>query len=362
MIVLLFLAGTGLTIVAQSGPTVAAMALSLTSAGLLPMPNTLVAVLGTGAGAAINILILSSKLKGSGKQLCIYQGIFKITGTIGVALLLGIDHFLPDGERSVHWTSLLSGNPGQQVATVFLVMQVLPALVLTPLRSTVIRMLQRFSPVTAEDRLGQTEYISPLALGEPETALYLASREQMRLIRLLPGYLTPISPDRDIVTATDQRVLHEGFQALDHQIMHYLDTLSKKPAAATIQEKVMESRQFSTLLRELESDLNEFVSVIQSSARSFADQPMTVRIIESLRTILDTSLESFDNPDRPELEILLSITADKGELLHQIRHEFIQRNTTLEQDTRQSLYSMTLLFDRICWLLHKLTLIRLKGL
>jgi phosphate:Na+ symporter len=361
-IILLFLAGTLLTVAAQSGPTVAVVALSLASAGLLSIPNTLVVVLGTGSGAAINILILSSKLKGSGKQLCIYQGLFKITGVIAVALLLVIDYFLPDGERQVQWLSLLSNDPGRQVAFVFLIMQLLPTLLLTAVRDPVTRLLQRISPATAEDKLMEAEFINDLALGDPETALYLASREQMRLMRLLPDYVIPVSPDRMLTPAGDRTVLHEGFTRLDQQIIHYLDKLSARSVAPPMQEKVMETKQFSALLRELESTLNEFVVTIHSPQRSVADQPLAVRIIESLRTILDTSIESFENQDLPGLEILLSITADKGDLLHQIRQEFAQKNTGMDPNLQQSLYTITILFDRICWLLRKMTVISLKGI
>lgn len=359
-ILLLFLAGTGLTIAAQSGPTVVVMALSLASAGLLSTSHTLVALLGTGCGAAINILILSSKLKGSGKQLCIYQGIFKITGTISIALLLGIDYFLPDGEQCVQGLSLLTSNPGHQVAFVFLIMQLIPALLLGLFRNPLTRLLQRLSPVTTEDRLGKTEYISNRALGDPETAMFLASKEQMRLMRLLPDYLTPISPDRDIVPATDQRMLHEGFQRLDSQVTNYLDALLKKPAVIAAHENVMESRQFSSLLRELESSLSEFVSTIQSSSDSLASHPLSIQFIESLRTILVTAVESFESPERQGLEIILTITADKGDLLYQIRQEFIRKNKDLDQNQLQSLYSLTILFERICWILRKMTFIRMN--
>jgi len=221
-------------------------------------------------------------------------------------------------------------------------------------------LLQRLSPVTTEDRLGKTEYISNRALGDPETAMFLASKEQMRLMRLLPDYLTPISPDRDIVPATDQRMLHEGFQRLDSQVTNYLDALLKKPAVIAAHENVMESRQFSSLLRELESSLSEFVSTIQSSSDSLASHPLSIQFIESLRTILVTAVESFESPERQGLEIILTITADKGDLLYQIRQEFIRKNKDLDQNQLQSLYSLTILFERICWILRKMTFIRMN--
>ncbi|MDD5508894.1 MAG: Na/Pi symporter [Bacteroidales bacterium] len=359
-IILLFLSGIGLTIAAQSGPTVTVVALSLASAGILPMPQTLVVVIGTGMGSAINILLLSSRLKGLVKQLCLYQSMFKFTGVIFVVLLVGLEYLRTEGGRHAHILSMITDDHGQQVACVFLIMQLLPALLLTAVREPVKKLIQRMSPVTAGDRLAEAEYINDLSLSEPETALYLVSREQMRLMRLLSDYLTQISPDRAIKPFIDQSVLHDGFLRLDYQITHYLDILSKQPTSKTIQEKMMETRQFSSLLHELEANLREFSVTALSAPKTLSDKPLTIQIIESLRTILDTSIESFENPDRSGLEIILSITADRGELLQQIRQDFIQKNANLDTDQRQSLYTMTILFDRVCWLLHKMTVIRLN--
>jgi len=279
---------------------------------------------------------------------------------IFVVLLLWLEYLRTEGGRHAHILSMITDDQGQQVACVFLVMQLLPALLLTAVREPVKKLLQRMSPVTAGDRLAEAEYINDLSLSEPETALYLVSREQMRLMRLLPDYLTPISPDRAITPFIDQSVLHDGFLRLDYQITHYLDILSKKPVSKTIQEKMMEIRQFSSLLHELEANLREVSVTALSAPETLSDKPLTIQIIESLRTILDTSIESFENPDRSGLEIILSITADRGELLQQIRQDFVQKNADLDTYQRQSLYTMTILFDRACWLLHKMTVIRLN--
>jgi phosphate:Na+ symporter len=336
------------------------VALSLASAGLLSMPNTLVVVLGTGTGSAVNILILSSKLKGTAKQLCFYQGLFKFTGVILVALLLGLEYLRTEGGKYGHILSMITDEHGQQIAFVFLAMQLLPAFILTIARTPVKKLLQRLSPATIGDRLAEPEFISNLAPGEPETALYLVAKEQMRLMRLLPDYLVTVSPDRMISPGVNRAMLHEGFTGLDRQIIHYLDKVAARADAASFHEEMMNTKQFSSLLTELETTIAEFASIADSSQGPVMDQPLAIRLIESLRTILETSIESFEDPDPSGLEIIRSITADKGDLLRQVRQEFFQKNTLLEQHIRQSLYSMTILFDRICWLLHKMSVTAIR--
>lgn len=358
----LFLTGVLLTMVAQSGPTVSVAALSLASAGLLSVVQTVVVVLGTGIGSAINIFALSYKMKGSVKQLCLYQCIFKVVGAVVAGILLQMD-FMPDGRiPGSHILTHLTAHPGQQVALVFLVMQLLPALLLSFVSKPVSDILQRLSPVTAEDRMVQTEFINELSLDDPGLALDLASKEQLRLLHLLPEYLIPVSPDRNTAPWHDRTAIHNGFIQLHQEITHFLGRLSKRQAAAGFHERVMNVQHFSALLLELESNIEEFVTLVRSSPGTLMEQPLTVRIIESLRAILDTSIETFDNPDKASLEIMLSITAEKGDMLQRIRQDFFRKNAGMDASQRQSLYTMTILFDRLCWLLRKMSLISIKSL
>jgi hypothetical protein len=111
-------------------------------------------------------------------------------------------------------------------------------------------------------------------------------------------------------------------------------------------------------LSELESNLDEFVTTVYASFDTLIDQPLSVQLVESLRTILDTSIDYFENPDPTNKEIVLSITADKGAVLQKTRQDFFQKNAMMESGIRQSIYTMTILFDRVCWGLRKMTAVR----
>ena len=353
--ILLFLAGSVLTVAAQSGPTVSVVALSLLSVGLLNMMQTFIIVLGTGIGSVINILLVSVKLKGSGKQLCFYQAIFKITGVLSVGMLILPDYFFSPA-HSPRLLSLLITNPGKQVSWLFLFMQILPSVILTILRIPVTNILQRLSPAILQETISQPVFINEPALNEPQNALCLAGREQLRLLQILPDYLLPVSPDRNSRTVAEQHVLHEAFVSLNLYIIHFLDDLMRKPAAASILEKILLSRQISGQLNELEINLGEFVTTINISFSSIVDQPFAVELIESMRILLDAGIESYKNPDTGEFKIMLSLTAEKDDLLQKIRKDYFQKNTEMDITTRQSIFTMTLLFDRFCRLLRTMSI------
>ena len=359
--ILIFLAGALLTVIAQSGPTVTVVALSLLSVGVLPMLQTFMIVLGTGIGSAINILVLSFKLKGTGKQLYIYQSIFKTTGVIAVMLLLMLYYlFYYDQNQTVF--SILSANPGEKVAWLFLIMQLLPALLLNILQKPLLTLLQKISPSAPEDEWSRPEYISEHALDEPETALLLAEKEQLRIMHFLPEYLNPVSSDHDNRPVHSHQVLHDCFSQVDHQIYQYLEKLLKRPSSAAFQERILYAQQFSVLLHDLESNIFEFVATIQASPENILIQSFAINLIESLRTIIDTAIDTFDNPDVAGIKMMLSMTSDKGNVLQKIRQEYFQKNATIDISVRQSLFSLTILFDRICWQLKLMTTIRQKVL
>jgi len=360
-VLLLFLAGGLLTVAAQAGSTVTVVALTLSSVGLLNLLQTFIIVLGTGVGSAFNILLFSLKMRGSEKQLCLYQGLFKTSGVITIALLLFLDYrWSPNHQPRL--VSMLSANPGKQVAWLFLIMQLLPTFMLTLMRKPVIILLQRISSPTSDEKLSQAEFLSEPALQDPETALYLAWKEQIRLLRILPDYLVRVSPDRDYKKVTDLNVLHDCFEMVDQQITQYLEKLVKNPLAASLQEQIHQTQHFSSVLKDLESNLFEFVTTINTSFETIVNLPFAINLIESLRTILDTAIDCMEDQDPAGMEMLLKLTAEKGDLLQRIRKDYFQKNTSLDLGVQQSLFSLTLQFDRGCWLLRSVTLIRQKAL
>ncbi|HZV08548.1 MAG TPA: Na/Pi symporter, partial [Novosphingobium sp.] len=89
--VLSFLVGAAVAMVIQSSTTVAVLAMAMAGAGLLPFLSGAMVVMGAGLGSGLSALPLAGKLKGSARQLVLYQLALK---AVGVAGLLGL--FLAD--------------------------------------------------------------------------------------------------------------------------------------------------------------------------------------------------------------------------------------------------------------------------
>jgi hypothetical protein len=134
----------------------------------------------------------------------------------------------------------------------------------------------------------------------------------------------------------------------------------KNPAATGNQLNILQTQHFSSLLSDFEINLEEFVATINNSFGTIADQSMAVNLIESLRTILETATETYENPDTEGLEMILLLTSDKGNMLQKIRQEYFQKNTSVDIADRQAIYTLTLLFERMYWFLKTMTVIKMK--
>jgi len=83
--VLAFLIGVVLTVVAQSSATVSIIAVTMANVGLLTIDQTIVVVIGASLGSGISIALLSTNLRGVGRQIAWMQVAVKL---VGVAVVL----------------------------------------------------------------------------------------------------------------------------------------------------------------------------------------------------------------------------------------------------------------------------------
>ena len=79
--------------------------------------------------------------------------------------------------------------------------------------------------------------------------------------------------------------------------------------------------------------------------------------IEGLDAILQTAMDAIESSDPQDIEILLAITADKGNVIKKIHGTYLSVQSTLELQDKSILLNISNLFERIAWTLHKLGLL-----
>lgn len=92
-LILPFLAGAAVTLLAQSSSTVSILALTLHAAGVLNFEQAAMAVCGASLGSGGAVLLLAAGLRGAARRLSMFQALLKAAGALLFLALLLLEHF-----------------------------------------------------------------------------------------------------------------------------------------------------------------------------------------------------------------------------------------------------------------------------
>ncbi len=347
-----FLFGALLRMMIQSSSAVAIVLIALSHSKLFAEGQTLMAMFGTGVGAAVAILIFSSKLRGLPRQIILYQAI--ITAFAGC--LMGALFYV---ETWSGWTGILHGirslpvSQDQKFAFAFLALQGVSAATSLLLCRGAPKWLARLSPPTAEQDIRIPRHLQPQALDDHEAALQLVTLEQNRLIRLLPNYLPSERAQADAGPGLSLRELHEAVAEVSKDIQHYLTEMVDRDLGRDASQRLLQLETRQRLLSGVEDSLYQFGDshrdLPEGQARNFADS-----MVESLDLLIMTGVEAIAGHDPDDLEMLASMTRDRGEMMERLRAGYMDGSGgAMNHQERANLLYLTSLFERCVWLLHQ---------
>jgi phosphate:Na+ symporter len=150
--IIALLVGMVTAVAAQSSATVAILALPLVSAGIInELPMTLI-VYGASVGSGLGVMLLSSNLDGTARQLGLFQSCLKL---LAAAVFLPLYYI----EQSWHiplvhaGAETLAASPSTRIAIIYLMFQVGAAVLGQVFRGSLRRALAALSPPTEEETL-----------------------------------------------------------------------------------------------------------------------------------------------------------------------------------------------------------------
>lgn len=353
---LLLLIGAAITLVAQSSATVAVLAVTMAGAGLFGERETILLVLGSSLGSGLTTLLLGGNLDGRAGQLAIFQALFK---ALGVVILLPL--FLLENGTGLpllrHAIDALSGGLPERIAWVFVLCQVVPALVLLPFFGAMERLLARWSPPTETEELSRPLYLSDEALIDPESALPLAEKEQLRLLRHLPDYLDCVRAEPDTPAPIPFGDLHAGMSAVARAIEAFQTELidGDLPRGTLVRTIAQQNRL--EILTALHDSVHDLVRQIDGAPNALHRHPLPAQLAESLHVLLTNLADTAADPDHDGVSLLVELTADRGELMERIRRALLHGDDPPPVPVQQALVAQTALFERIVWLIRRFALL-----
>lgn len=197
--------------------------------------------------------------------------------------------------------------------------------------------------------LGQPRFLSHTALADPATAILLAEHEQERVARLLSARLPHEGAASPAISPS------KTGEAAIHLLAEINQFLAAAAGAEPTQEQVnlladLHSR--NGLLGALHETLGELDAAIDAVS-SHELRAVAATIVQGLGAVLLCVEDAAASHAPEDIDLVLKLTADRSELVEQIRTRWIAQQAGGSVSGYHALYTITALYERIVWLLRR---------
>jgi len=352
-LVLAFAGGATFSFVTQSATAVSILAIGLAQTGLLGPFPTMMALYGANVGSTFSRMLLSSSLKGSVRQLTAYQDLFKISGAV---LFVSLGYIEVFGEVPLvrALVGMASDRIDRQMALVFLVFNLTTAILFTLAQDWISRLLEWWLPADAEEDESKPQFLYDEALNEPASALDLIEKEQLRITRRLRFYPDamrsgPGSPQRNRAIAAQA-----PFAAVVGRIEQFQHELVDRHLGAEETERLTRLQNRLSLTVYLEDSLRSLMVTTDAVPIEGRLGELVSTFVEGLDFVLMTAVTALETGEREAIEMLVTITEDRGDLMERVRQNYLEESPNVGTADRAVLLQVTSTFERVVWMAQRL--------
>jgi len=323
-LVLLVIAAAFTALVHSSAATLG-IAISLATAGLMPLEGAIPVILGANVGTAATALLASAGANVEARRVAVAHALFKVGGAAV---------FLPVMEAFAGLVAVSApGDVPRQIANAHTVFNVALALLFLPFASAAADVITRLIPERAERKEGAI-YLDPRALDTPALALGQALREVLRMADLVVASLKDAlrvleKDDSDLLRAIRRR--DDQIDRLEEDVKNYLTQL--RAQSLTEEQAERETAllfvvvDFEAIGDVIDKQLMELAEKKIRGHHSFSDQGS--REIEDLHAKVTENLElaiaALAAGDRSIAEKVLRHKSPISELERRYRQSHMDR-------------------------------------
>jgi phosphate:Na+ symporter len=218
----------------QSSVAVLGILLSLSSSGLLTLPQAIPFVLGANLGSTIIPIMVGLRSKTDGRRLSLIHVGLKIIGIVAL-----LPFIVPVAEEIQRWLDM----PSYQVAAVHIFLNTALAVIFLPLIRWVAIAAEKWIPSSDNGKVFGPKYLDPQALDSPTLAFADVFREILRMAEITQKMCAQVLlPFEEVGTDTLQRLeeLDDQVDHLDRDIKFYLAKMSQEQFTAEQSKRQLE--------------------------------------------------------------------------------------------------------------------------
>lgn len=351
---LVFFLGLALALIAQSSATVTVVTVLMSKVGLLNLDLTLMMIYGAGIGSAASLAYMTLTLSGLARQLAYLQIFQKAGSAVLMVVLLAIERGfdIPLVEALIR---LVSSDISLQGCWAYVLMQLLGCVLVSSMSKTLSEIAVLLAPATIEESRSKPHFLYAQAIDDPETALDLVAKEQLRQFAYLSGYLATddakisVSPQAPL----SQARLHGANLKVTAEIDEFLAELLNRVTDRDAMDRILNFRARNRLLADLQQSTHELDGLLRPALEIESVAKLGHSIIESLDFIFLALLDAVKTEDRQDSELFMQMTADNSGVMEHVRQDFLARGNEFSPQLHELLFSATSLFERINWLLRQ---------
>ena len=352
---LLFMFGTALTFLCQSSTVTSAIAVAAVNVGLIDFPGACMLVYGANLGSAVNHYLQSVALQGDGRQIAWMQIAQKLAGFTGILAIILLGRLI--GRPLIDtMADALASTTGGKVAWVFLLFQVLGALICTLAFKPLVAVLERLAPPTKLQELSKPAFLVEEALVEPAFAVDLVGREERRLLDLLPTMLDGIRADAGKVELSSATVKAAGI-SVARAMAGYLEAILGADVERDDRERVIRLQHRTSNISALFEALGNFVEVSANARKWPSSGRVADQMVEALHALLSALVDAVASDDPDDRALVLALLGHRDELMERIRRRVLREDPAMPPAAQDALFTATMLFERIVWLSRQTTML-----
>ena len=350
--VLAFAIGFAASALLQSNTGAAMVVITLAQGGALKVSEGMPIIYGANLGAILLRMFLASGLKGSSVRLVRMEDLFCVFGGVLMMGLLfaekaGIPLVLGLAER-------MDGGAPIQLALVFLLSNLIPAIVFTPLLPLCDAALKKFYPSDPSDKPHCPKYLTNQALADPESALDLIPKELARLFASVNLSKVRGVGEGDPDESTSFAMLASAIESFCVRLA------AENPLTAAQSQRLQRLRAWLHTIRYI-GEAVEGLAVSRMALPPGAEACSSGLISWIARNIA-LGAEATSSMDAKKIHAFFESSKQKGSDVREMRRNFLANCGAFSPSGTLDMSSMVDAFDISAWLIHRLSKLQMQAI
>lgn len=341
--VIAFAIGIAVAAILQSNTGAAMLVITLAGVGSFDLEQAAMLLYGTNLGAIPLRQFLSLNLDRPSRRLVRFEDLFCLwSGALLTALFLAEKAGIPLVLAGV---GHIAETIPLQLALVFLLSNLLPAIVLSFFIGPVTNLLQRWMPGEVTAALAQPKYLTDSAIGDPGTAIDLMAKEISRLL-----IAVHVRPERAEIGDDGEPVGDPAFGQLSEEIEHYGARIASKNELDERDAHLLHLlRAELSLVRYFEDAVREFNDTLHELAADPATSPAARTLRHALHELIRSARNATQHPTTEAVEHLRAQTKRHGDFVK------AQTDKAKSESSAPAVAALADAFELAAWMLHRLS-------